>query len=107
MERIMQLGLGFWASKTLLTAIELGLFTELAKGPADGESLRTRLGIHPRAARDFFDTLLAPGPGFLRPLSRAGHVGAGQRPLSQHCRCGYVSRPEQAVLRRRPAGDGQ
>jgi len=61
MERIMQLGLGFWASKTLLSAIELGLFTELAKGPADGESLRTRIGIHPRAARDFFDTLLALG----------------------------------------------
>ena len=31
-DRIMQLGLGFWGSKTLLSAIELGLFTELAKG---------------------------------------------------------------------------
>lgn len=30
---IMQLGLGFWASKTLLSALELGLFTELADGP--------------------------------------------------------------------------
>jgi hypothetical protein len=27
----MQLGLGFWASKTLLSAVELGLFTEMAK----------------------------------------------------------------------------
>ena len=33
-EGIMQLGLGFWGSKTLLSAIELGVFTELAKGPA-------------------------------------------------------------------------
>ena len=32
-ERILQTGLAFWASKTLLSAIELGLFTELAKGP--------------------------------------------------------------------------
>jgi len=32
-ESIMQLGLGFWGSKTLLSAIELGLFTELAKAP--------------------------------------------------------------------------
>ncbi|MGH7235790.1 MAG: methyltransferase, partial [Nitrospiraceae bacterium] len=32
-DRIMQLGFGFWGSKTLLSAIELGLFTELAKGP--------------------------------------------------------------------------
>ncbi len=58
---IMQLGLGFWGSKTLLSAIELGLFTELAKGPLDAEQLRTRLGLHPRSARDFFDALVALG----------------------------------------------
>ena len=41
----MQFGLGFWASKTLLSAVELGLFTELAaSGPLDGEALRQRLG---------------------------------------------------------------
>jgi len=34
--KIMQLGTGFWSSKTLLSAIELGLFTELAKGALDG-----------------------------------------------------------------------
>ena len=28
-------------------------FTELAKGPQDGESLRTRLDLHPRSARPF------------------------------------------------------
>ena len=32
--RIMDLGTGFWGSRTLLSAVELGLFTELAKGPA-------------------------------------------------------------------------
>jgi hypothetical protein len=32
---IFNLGVGFWASKTLLSAVEIGLFTELAKGPAD------------------------------------------------------------------------
>jgi len=31
-EGIMQLGLGFWGSKTLLSAVEIGLFTELAEG---------------------------------------------------------------------------
>src|SRR5215469_12556054 len=60
-DKIMQLGLGFWGSKTLLSAIELGLFTELAKGPQDGESLRTRLDLHPRGARDFFDALVSLG----------------------------------------------
>jgi hypothetical protein len=58
---IMQLGLGFWGSKTLLSAVELGVFTELAKGPLDSEALRNRLGLHPRSARDFFDTLVALG----------------------------------------------
>jgi hypothetical protein len=55
----MQIGLGFWASKTLLSAAELGLFTELAGGPLDAETLRGRLGLHPRSARDFFDALVA------------------------------------------------
>ena len=53
--KIMQLGTGFWGSKTLLSAIELGLFTELAKGPLDGKTLTERLRLHPRSARDFFD----------------------------------------------------
>jgi SAM-dependent methyltransferase len=59
--KIMQLGIGFWASKALLSAIELGLFTELARGPRDAETLRLQLGLHPRSARDFFDALVALG----------------------------------------------
>jgi hypothetical protein len=38
-DAILQLGLGFWGSKTLLSAVELGLFSELAKGPRDLGSL--------------------------------------------------------------------
>ena len=57
----MRVGLGFWASKTLLSAIEMGLFTELAAHPEDLESLRERLGLHPRSARDFLDALVALG----------------------------------------------
>ena len=33
MDHILQVGLGFWASKTLLSAVEMELFTELAKHP--------------------------------------------------------------------------
>jgi hypothetical protein len=58
---IMQLGLGFWGSKTLLSAIELGLFTELAKGPLEAKALRRQLGLHERSARDFFDALVSLG----------------------------------------------
>src|ERR1700719_3345877 len=60
-DRILQLGLGFWGPKTLLSAVELGVFTTLAKGPADFTTLTTRLGLHPRAARDFLDALVALG----------------------------------------------
>lgn len=60
-DRILQTGLGFWASKTLLSAIELGVFTELARGPERFDALRNRLGLHPRSALDFLDTLVALG----------------------------------------------
>jgi hypothetical protein len=60
-ERILQTGLGFWASKTLLSAVELGVFTELAREPLDAQALAARLGLHDRSARDFFDTLVALG----------------------------------------------
>jgi hypothetical protein len=45
----------------ILSAVELGLFAVLAAGPLNAEHLRERLGLHPRAARDFFDTLVALG----------------------------------------------
>jgi SAM-dependent methyltransferase len=56
---IMQLGMGFWGSKTLLSAVELGVFTELAAGPQRLETLTARLGLHPRGAPDFLDALVA------------------------------------------------
>jgi hypothetical protein len=57
----MQVGLGFWASKTLLSAVEMELFTELARHPESGEALRDRLGLHPRSSQDFLDALVALG----------------------------------------------
>jgi hypothetical protein len=52
--RILQTGLSFWPAKTLLSAVELGLFTELARAPASLAALQERLQLHPRAARDFW-----------------------------------------------------
>jgi O-methyltransferase domain/Dimerisation domain len=61
-DQIMQLGLGFWGSKALLSAVELGLFSELAAaGALDADALRHRLGLNERSARDFFDALVALG----------------------------------------------
>jgi len=60
-DHILQTGLAFWASKTLLSAVEMEVFTELAKGPEDLASLTGRLGLHPRSSRDFLDALVALG----------------------------------------------
>jgi hypothetical protein len=82
-EKILQTGLAFWPSKTLLSAIEIGLFTELARGPEEFESLRSRLGLHPRSARDFLDTLVALG--FLsREGSRYANTAETDLFLDQH-----------------------
>src|SRR3989442_5699196 len=66
-DNIMQLGFGFWSSKTLLSAVDLGVFSEPAEKALDLETLRQRLSLHPRSARDFFDALVA-----LRMLDRNG-----------------------------------
>jgi SAM-dependent methyltransferase len=58
-DAITQLGFGYWGSKTLLSAVELGVFTELAKGPLTLDEARSRLGLHERSARDFLDALVA------------------------------------------------
>jgi len=58
-DRIMQTAMGFWGSKTLMSAVELGIFDTLAGGPLDAKALRLRVGVHERSARDFFGALPA------------------------------------------------
>ncbi len=60
-DRIVKLGLAFRAAKALLSAVELGVFTALAESPLDLDTLRKRVGIDERGARDFFDALVALG----------------------------------------------
>jgi predicted O-methyltransferase YrrM len=59
--RIMQIGSGFWASKVLLSAVELELFTRLGKDGATGASLVHDLGLAHRAVPDLPDALVALG----------------------------------------------
>ncbi len=80
---IMQIGMGFFASKTLLSAVELGLFTTLAKRPMTGAEIVAALGLSPRAVPDFPDALVA-----LRLLERAGD-GTNAR---------YANSPESALF---------
>jgi hypothetical protein len=70
---IMQVGLGFWPSKTVLSAVELELFTQLGEGAMTGEEIGERLDLHPRGIYDFLDTLVA-----LKFLERDGEGTVGR-----------------------------
>ena len=58
---ILDVGFGFWSSKALLSAVELGVFSELAKGPRTRDALGAAVKMHPRGAMDLFDALVALG----------------------------------------------
>ncbi|WP_299256369.1 methyltransferase [uncultured Aquimarina sp.] len=57
--KIMQVGLGFWASKILLSAVNMSLFTLLAKEELSGQGIKEKLGLHQRGLYDFLDALVA------------------------------------------------
>jgi hypothetical protein len=57
----MEVGTGFWPSKTLLSAVELDLFSQLGAESMSGEEVGARLALHPRAIFDFLDALVAMG----------------------------------------------
>jgi precorrin-6B methylase 2 len=58
---IMQIGMGFFASKTLLTAVKLDLFSLLAIRPLSAKQIKYELCLNGRALYDFLDTLVALG----------------------------------------------
>jgi len=58
---ILKTAFGFWSSKILLTAVEFGVFTRLARQSMTGAELGRELELHPRGIADFFDTLVAMG----------------------------------------------
>ena len=70
---IMQVAMGFWPSKVVLSAVELGVFTTLGSTSMTGRELQTALGLHSRANPDFFDTLVA-----LNMLERDGDGAAAK-----------------------------
>ena len=80
---IMQTATAFWASKVLLTAVELDLFTTLGDGTMTAPQLGKTLGLHPRGTYDFFDALVA-----LKFLDRDGDGPEGK----------YKSTPQTAAF---------
>jgi hypothetical protein len=80
---ILQTAFGFWSSKVLLTAVEMGLFTVLGGHRLTGAELATALRLHPRANPDFFDALVA-----MKFLDRDGDGPASR----------YVNTPDGAMF---------
>ncbi len=70
---IMQTATAFWASKVLLTAVELELFTILDDKSMTAQQLGEALELHPRGTYDFFDALVA-----LKFLERDGDGEQGR-----------------------------
>jgi precorrin-6B methylase 2 len=60
-EQILQIGMGFWASKTLLSAVELELFTLLGTSGHTAAEIAGKLDLHERSREDFLDALVALG----------------------------------------------
>jgi hypothetical protein len=58
---IMEVGMGFWGSKTVLSAVELELFTKLGDGEMAARQIADELGLYERAVPDFPDALVALG----------------------------------------------
>jgi hypothetical protein len=79
---------GFMGSQALFAALELGLFTELAAGPADLEALAPRLAVEPPPLRAVLEACVAMGL-----LERSGdsyrNSAAADRYLVRHAR-GYM-----------------
>jgi len=71
----MQVAVGFWASKTLLSAVELELFTHLSAESMTGEQIEQRLALHPRATYDFLDTLISLFTAFFLGTGSGGQLG--------------------------------
>ncbi len=59
--QILQTATAFFASKTLLSAVELDLFSELGEKRLSARDLGERLGLHRRGRFDFLDALVALG----------------------------------------------
>ncbi|TPQ20073.1 methyltransferase domain-containing protein [Streptomyces sporangiiformans] len=51
----------YWKTKVFVSAMQLGVFTQLTEGPADSTTLADRLGLSERTAPDFLDCLVAMG----------------------------------------------
>ena len=59
--KVLQVGMSFFSSKTILTAVNLGLFTVLAGKNCSGREIKNELGLHERGLYDFLDALVAMG----------------------------------------------
>jgi hypothetical protein len=88
-EHIFKIAYAFREAKTLFSAVELGVFTALADGPMEYDSLRNRTGLHERGAHDFLDSLVALGLLYRQEDGRYRNTPEADIYLSR-CSASYV-----------------
>ncbi|WP_167473070.1 methyltransferase [Nocardia arthritidis] len=116
---LVRLNNGYAEAAVLHSAVELGLFEQLASGPADIGELMDRLRLHPRLVRDFLDALVglgllekdegrysnsSPVTQFLLPTSPFYLGGVMTRSSSHHYR--MWGRLTEALRDGQPKSDG-
>jgi hypothetical protein len=85
-DHILQVGLGFWAPKTLLSAVEMEVFTELAKHLEDLETFAGTARASPPVGTRFLG------------CSRSPEIPRTTRwSVLQHTRHGFFSRQKQGI----------
>jgi hypothetical protein len=87
--RILQIGTGFFAAKTLLSAVELGPCTELAKSPMTGQEIASRKRVERRSRLqvelDIHVLAVKATPRRVRPSGLCVPPGSGYREPFIHC----------------------
>ena len=100
-DRILQACFGYQASQALLSAIELGLFTELGKGPRSVTQICHALSLSERAVPQWLETLVA--------LGFVNRDGSGECALYLNTRetSHYLDRASEAYVGARVDGLGR
>jgi hypothetical protein len=90
---IMQVGLGFWASKTLLSAVKLELFTLLDGQPLPADKIRQQLGLHGQACLDWLDACTRSDFCTVKAKGRCRYANTLETAFTQQKSASLLHRP--------------
>lgn len=89
---LMDLGMSFAPARTILSALELNLFTVLHDKSLTADEIREELSLHPRFVRDFLDCLYA-----LKVITREGKGTSAEYSNSKESQA-FLSRSSDSYI---------